>query len=158
MTNLQAAVGVAQAERLDEILSKKRWIGQRYSELLSENPEIQLPLAKTSFAQNLYWVYAIVLREIVPFDAAEIMFRLRNRGVGCRPFFWPIHQQPVFRNMGFFTRDVLPVSERVSRRGFYIPSGYNRATDRCCCEINQGNSTINWRAGRPILNVSERNT
>jgi perosamine synthetase len=123
MTNLQAAVGFAQAERLDEFLQKKRWIGQRYSELLSEIPDIQLPLANMPFAENLYWVYAIVLNDNIPFDATEVMFRLNKRGVGCRPFFWPIHQQPVFQNMGLFTQDVLPVSERVSRKGFYIPSG-----------------------------------
>jgi perosamine synthetase len=123
MTNLQAALGIAQAERLDNILSKKRWIGRHYNELLSENTDIQLPLEKTSFARNLYWVYSIVLTDNIPFDATEIMLRLKKRGVDCRPFFWPIHQQPVFRNMGLFAEDVLPVSERVARRGFYIPSG-----------------------------------
>jgi perosamine synthetase len=123
MTNLQAALGVAQLERLDEFVQRKRAMGARYTERLAGVPGLQLPLAKTPDADNIYWVYGLVLDDEVPFDADEAMKRLARLGVGCRPFFWPMHEQPVLRRMGLFEGLRLPVSERLGRRGFYVPSG-----------------------------------
>ncbi len=123
MTNLQAAMGVAQLERLDEFVERKRCMGQRYTELLSEIPGLQLPVPKTDYATNIYWVYGIVLKEEVPFDAKEAMRRLAHFKIGTRPFFWPMHEQPILQKMGFFDGVSCPVAERIARRGFYIPSG-----------------------------------
>jgi perosamine synthetase len=123
MSNLQAALGVAQLERLDEFVGIKRRMGARYTELLSGTPGIQLPLAQTVYADNIYWVYGMVLEDNVPFDAKEAMARLGKLGIGTRPFFWPMHEQPVFKKMGLFVNESYPVSERIARRGFYIPSG-----------------------------------
>lgn len=123
MTNLQAALGLAQLERLDEFVARKRAMGARYTELLKELPGVQLPLAKTEYAENIYWVYGVVLDESVGFDAEEAMRRLAKAGIGTRPFFWPMHQQPVFKNRGWFESDCYPVAERLARRGFYVPSG-----------------------------------
>ena len=123
MSNLQAALGVAQLERLDEFLEKKRLIGRRYNELLAELPGVQLPLSQTEFAENIYWVYGLVLDDSVEFDAEEAMKRLANLGVGCRPFFYPMHQQPILQKLGFFEGETHPVAERMYQRGFYVPSG-----------------------------------
>lgn len=123
MTNLQAALGVAQLERLDEFVGIKRRMGARYTQLLAGTPGIQLPLAQTDYAHNINWVYGLVLNDSVPFDAREAMARLGKLGIGTRPFFWPMHEQPVFRKMGMFAGESYPVAERIARRGFYIPSG-----------------------------------
>lgn len=123
MTNLQAALGLAQLERLDEFVERKRWIGATYTQLLSDIPGIQLPLPSLPYANNIYWVYGIVLQDQVPFDAAEVMKRLGQQQIGTRPFFWCMHEQPVFQKMGLFRQDHHPVAERLARRGFYIPSG-----------------------------------
>lgn len=123
MTNLQAALGVAQLERLDEFVQRKRRMGTRYTELLAGTPGIQLPLVKTNYADNIYWVYGLVLDDNISFDAKESMSRLGKLGIGTRPFFWPMHEQPVFRKMGLFMGERHPVAERIARRGFYIPSG-----------------------------------
>lgn len=123
MSNLQAALGVAQLERLDEFVTKKRWLGQRYNELLQGLSGVCLPLPEMPGAQNIYWVYGLVLDDEVPFDAEEAMRRLAAAGVGTRPFFWPMHEQPVFRQMGMFEGVTCPVAERLARRGFYLPSG-----------------------------------
>lgn len=123
MSNLQAAVGVAQMERLTETLKKKREIGRWYAELLADVAEIErLPLT-TAYAENIYWVYGIVLKESVAFDADEAMQRLAAKGIGTRPFFWPMHEQPVLKKMGYFDGERYPVAERIARRGFYLPSG-----------------------------------
>ena len=123
MTNLQAALGVAQVERLDEFIGRKRRMGQRYTELLASIEGLELMPQQTGYAENIYWVYGIVLKDEVTFDAEEAMRRLGHKGIGTRPFFWPMHEQPVFRNRGLFSGEVHPVAERLARRGFYLPSG-----------------------------------
>jgi perosamine synthetase len=123
LSNLQAAVGLAQLERLDEFVARKRRMGAAYHERLRDVHGLQLPLAQASYAENIYWVFGLVLDDAVPFDAAEAMRRLAARGVATRPFFWPIHEQPVLRRMGLFAGEVHPNAERLARRGFYLPSG-----------------------------------
>lgn len=123
MTNMQAALGVAQLERLKEFVVKKRQMGQQYTALLKDLSSIQLPLEKTAYADNIYWVFGIVLKDEVPFDAFEAMKKLGTEKIGTRPFFWPMHEQPVFHKMGLFINEKYPVAERIARRGFYLPSG-----------------------------------
>ena len=123
MTNLQAALGVAQLERLDEFVQRKRKIGKFYNEQLSGLTELELPPVNTTYSENIYWVYGIVLSDKVGFEADEMIRRLANLGVGTRPFFWGMHEQPVFRRMGLFSGEQYPVTERIARRGFYLPSG-----------------------------------
>lgn len=123
MTNLQAAVGVAQLERLDEFVARKRRMGCRYTQHLAQLSKLQLPLCRTDYAENIYWVYGVVLDDALPFDADEVMRRLGDKGIGTRPFFWPMHEQPVFQKMGLFAGESYPTAERLARRGFYIPSG-----------------------------------
>jgi len=123
MTNLQAAVGLAQLERLDEFVARKRASFARYMELLGDVKGIQLPVDSTDYASNINWVFGVVLDDAIPFDAQGAMKRLTDLGVGTRPFFWPMHEQPVFRRMGLFSGEKYPNAERIARRGFYLPSG-----------------------------------
>jgi perosamine synthetase len=123
MTNMQAAIGLAQLERLDEFVERKRAMGELYTELFKSVSVLQLPLEKTDYAENIYWVYGLVLDESLHIDAKEVMKQLANVGIGTRPFFFPMHQQPVLRKMGFFANESYPVAEMLYRRGFYVPSG-----------------------------------
>jgi perosamine synthetase len=123
MTNLQAALGLAQLERLDEFVLRKRQMGQRYTELLSEISALELPLPATAYADNIYWVYGLVLHDDLKLNRAEAMQQLAEKGVGTRPFFWGMHEQPVFLKRGLFQEESYPIAERLARRGFYIPSG-----------------------------------
>ena len=129
MSNLQAAVGVAQLERLPATLRKKRQIGAWYDALLADLPQLQRLPARTAYAENLYWVYGVVLADDVRFDAEAAMRRLGALGIGTRPFFWPMHEQPVLRRRGLFEGVSCPVAERIARRGFYIPSGVGLSRD-----------------------------
>ncbi len=122
-TNLQAAVGLAQLEKLTDHVNKKREIGKFYTEQFKDIKFLQLPLEKTGYAQNIYWVYGIVLKDDYPHDAEFVMKELTKKGIGTRPFFWPMHEQPVFKKMGLFEGESYPVAEKIARRGFYIPSG-----------------------------------
>jgi perosamine synthetase len=123
MTNLQAAVGVAQLERIGEFIERKRAMGKIYTGLLADVKGLQLPLAKTDYAENIYWVYGLVLDKNVPFNGEEMMKKLQKRGVGSRSFFYPMHEQPVFKKMKYFEGEHYPVAENLARRGFYLPSG-----------------------------------
>jgi perosamine synthetase len=123
MTNLQAALGVAQTEQLAATIAIKRHNGKLYDELLQDVALIQRPIARTNYAESIYWVYGVVLDEQVTFDAREAIRRLSGKGIGTRPFFWCMHEQPVFRKRGWFSQDHHPNAERIARRGFYLPSG-----------------------------------
>jgi perosamine synthetase len=123
MCNLQAAVGSAQLEKLEKTTARKRAIGRRYTQLLADFPKVQLPVATTPEADNVYWVYGVVLADDVAFEAPEAQARLSKFGIDTRPFFWCMHEQPVFRKLGLFAGESHPHSERIARRGFYLPAG-----------------------------------
>jgi len=123
LTALQAALGLAQLENLGDIVARKRRLAAGYEERLADVPWLQRPMPRTDDAENGYWVYGVALADDVPFDAAEAMRRLHRRGVGTRPFFWPMHEQPVFQARGWFVGERYPVAERLARRGFYLPGG-----------------------------------
>ncbi len=123
MTNMQAALGLAQLERLDDFIARKRAMGLRYTKLFSDLACVQLPLTHTEYAENIYWVYGLLLDESTGLDSQEVMKRMAAKGVGTRPFFYPMHLQPVLRRMGLFKDEQYPVAERFYRQGFYIPSG-----------------------------------
>jgi perosamine synthetase len=129
MSNVQAAVGVAQLERIETALAKKRQIGSWYVRYLGDHPLLQLPPERTDYATNLYWVFGVVLDDRVPFDAAEAIARLKAKGVDCRHFFWPTHLQPALRERDFFQDECCPNAERIALRGFYLPSGLGNTED-----------------------------
>lgn len=123
MSNLQAAVGVAQLEKLNENIKRKKMIGDYYNNNLQNIPGLTLPLRETSYARNIYWVFGIVMSEEMPWSSDEVIALFRKEGVECRPFFWPMHQQPVFRELRLGQPGQMPVSEWLAKKGFYVPSG-----------------------------------
>ncbi|MCA9034578.1 MAG: DegT/DnrJ/EryC1/StrS family aminotransferase [Planctomycetaceae bacterium] len=123
MTNMQAALGLAQLERLSEFVLRKRNMGELYEGFLKGTPGLRLPLTSTAYAENIFWVYGLILEDDVPLDAEAVMKSLGQLGIGTRPFFWPLHQQPVFQNQGLFNDIAMPVAETMATRGFYLPSG-----------------------------------
>jgi perosamine synthetase len=122
LTNLQAALGLAQVERMDEIVARKRRMGHAYTERLSEMPGLELQVQQP-WAHSVFWMYGVVLREETGLDADEFALRLRSRGVETRPFFLGMHEQPVLRERGLFKGESYPVAERIARQGLYLPSG-----------------------------------
>ncbi len=130
MTNLQAAIGVAQMERIDEFLIKKRLIGKWYNEFLADIPQIQLPLLKTDYSDNIYWIYGLLIKNNFGLNAIDFMNLLQVEKIATRPFFYPMHMQPVYNRLGFFNNLSLPNSEFLSEKGFYIPSGLALSEDQ----------------------------
>lgn len=122
-TNLQAAVGLAQIERLDEFVARKRAMGKYYTEQLKDIEGIILPIEKTDYADNIYWVYGIVLDRQIQTDNKVMQKLLMEEGIGSRTFFWCMHEQPVYQERGMFQNEEYPNAEYLARKGFYIPSG-----------------------------------
>ena len=122
MTNLQAALGLGQVRRIEQIVARKREIAALYNRLLQAVSVISLPLEE-SWARNVYWVYGILLNLDAALDAVELTRRMAERGIETRPFFLGMHEQPVFNKMGLFAGESYPVAERLARFGLYIPSG-----------------------------------
>lgn len=122
-TNLQAAVGLAQLERLEEFVEKKRQMGRYYTEKLRDIKGLILPIERTPYADNIYWVYGIVLGEEIQADNKTVQKLLAQEGIGSRTFFWCMHEQPVYQKQGLFENETYPNAEYLARKGFYIPSG-----------------------------------
>jgi perosamine synthetase len=135
MTNVQAAMGVGQVERIESIVARKREIAAKYDELLGNLSGITLP-KEASWARNVYWVYGLMLDETLPFDAEGLAARLTGDGIETRPFFIGMHEQPVFQGMGLFQGEHHPVTERLARRGLYIPSGMTLTDDQILTVAN----------------------
>jgi perosamine synthetase len=129
LTNIQAALGLAQLDRIGEIIARKRWIGQEYSRRLRDVRGLQLPVEEP-WARSVYWMYGAVLGDEVGMDANLFAQRLKDYSVDTRPFFLGMHEQPVFRRRGLFRDERYPVAERLARRGLYLPSGLALTDDQ----------------------------
>ena len=121
MTNMQAALGLAQLEKIEDHIIKKREIGLAYQSGLIGINGFQLPLEKTDYAENIYWVFGLVAETQVLCD--NTVSKLNSLGIGTRPFFWCMHEQPVFTDRGLFLGENYPLAEKMARNGFYLPSG-----------------------------------
>ncbi len=122
LTNMQAALGLAQLERVDGIVAKKRRMGLEYTKLFRELSGIQLQVEE-SWARSVFWMYGMVISEETGMDAEKFGEALKDRGVETRPFFLGMHEQPVFRRRGWFLDDSHRVAERLAKQGLYLPSG-----------------------------------
>jgi perosamine synthetase len=122
LTSLQSALALGQVRRIESIVELKRKAAALYTERLQDLQVLQLP-TEEKWARSVFWVYAIVLADDVAWDATSFAAKLRQLGVETRPFFLGMHEQPVFHDMGLFKDEKHPVSERVAKRGLYLPSG-----------------------------------
>jgi perosamine synthetase len=129
MTNMQAALGVAQTERVEEFVGIKRRLGQLYRELLAGVPGIKFQTEKP-WAKSVYWMYCIELDEALGINALQVQQALAEHGIGTRPFFLGLHEQPAAHDLGFFKGERYPVTERISRQGLYLPSGLTLKVDQ----------------------------
>ena len=116
MTNLQAAIGVAQMTRIDEFIARKRAIAACYQAALSHVPGLTLPTELAGYT-NVYWMYSVVVEEDYPLTRDQVIVALRDHNIDSRPFFHPLDTLPPYR------RPVpAPTALRLSQRGLNLPS------------------------------------
>ena len=136
MTNLQAALGVAQMDRMEQVIDRKRRNARIYNSLLGEIPGITLP-QEAPWARHVYWLYTILIEDRFRSSRKTIIEELAKRGIETRPFFYPISSMPPYRNgrhRGF------AVAERVSRKGLSLPSSpllKQESIRRICAALRQ---------------------
>lgn len=122
MTNMQAAIGVAQMDRIEEFIQIKRRLGEYYRERLSKIRGIKCQVEKP-WAKTVYWMYCIELDSALGLNAEMVMKVLERQGIGTRPFFLGLHEQLALLDFGLFHGEHYPVTERIGRQGLYLPSG-----------------------------------
>ncbi len=121
MTNLQAAIGLAQVERVREFIKKKINIAKHYNFLLKDIKGITLP-PHTVGIKNVYWMYSILIERDFGISRDRLRQRLADRGIETRTFFIPVHLQPIYSKI---RKGHFPISEDLCRKGMYLPSSPN---------------------------------
>jgi len=124
MTNLQAAIGLAQMEQIDEIIKRKRGNASLYDLLLREVKGVILP-PEEEWASSVYWLYSILVDESYGINRDELIVRLRGKGIDSRPFFYPNHLMPFYN-----INEKFPVAEDISQRGLSLPSSAKLTVDQ----------------------------
>lgn len=118
LTNIQAAIGLAQIERLDEIVSKKINIGEFYSDLLKDHKIAEQIPKRHKDIQNSYWIFSFLLNKKV--NREKVMRELLELGIETRPVFYPLHIMPPYKN--FKRSSSLENSINISKQGLSLPS------------------------------------
>lgn len=128
LTNLQAAIGVAQTENAQMLVESRRSVGLRYNKILKDVRGIVLP-SEMENCKNVYWMYGIILEDEIKISREEFVEKLKGRGVDTRNFFIPMNKQPVFLDGKMENApdcsDNYPIAEKIGSRGFYLPSSSN---------------------------------
>ncbi|HEX7490071.1 MAG TPA: DegT/DnrJ/EryC1/StrS family aminotransferase [Candidatus Limnocylindrales bacterium] len=122
MTNVQAAIGLAQVERIDETVVRKRRIGARYLEALGSLPGIRWQVEQP-WAKSVWWMNGFVLEKGTGHTAVSMADRLKLLGVETRPFFLGMDREPALRERGLFAGETYPITTELADMGLYLPSG-----------------------------------
>ncbi|MBN1938048.1 MAG: aminotransferase class I/II-fold pyridoxal phosphate-dependent enzyme [Candidatus Aminicenantes bacterium] len=122
MTNVQAAIGLAQLEEIEKFIVLKQKMAAAYVKGLAGIPGLVLPEEK-AWARNVYWMYAVRVEPSFGMSRDELMKRLKERGIDTRTFFVPVLRQPLFADDPEYAGLRCPVSEMLAETGFYLPSG-----------------------------------
>ena len=132
LSNVLAAIGVAQLERIEDIIKKKREIARRYNKILGETEGITLPY-ESKDVRNVYWMYGILLDDKFGVSRDKLKEELYKVGVDTRFFFTGMHKQPVFKASASGS---YPVSENLEKNGLYLPSAVSLTEEqvRYVCE------------------------
>jgi perosamine synthetase len=123
MSSVQAALGLAQLERIDELVDRKRAIFDWYRRELADIPGVTLNEEPPN-TRNSYWMVTVIVDPVYGRSKEQILVHLRERGIDCRPFFYPLSSLEAYASLaasaGAAERN--PVSYRISATGVNLPS------------------------------------
>ena len=120
--------GLAQLEKIEQIIEQKRALARRYQERLSSVRGLRLPV-EMDWARNVYWMYAVTVTPEFGITRDELTTRLASRGIETRTFFCPMNQQPYLLEIQGFRTIPCPVADELWTTGFYLPSTYTLTDD-----------------------------
>lgn len=118
MDEMSAALGLAQMQRIDQIVGERQRVAEMYSERLGKVSGVEVPYVSPDVGMS-WFVYVIRVDRSV--DRDGVMAHLRQSGIGCRPYFTPIHLQPFYREMFGYRGGGFPVTEDAARRVIALP-------------------------------------
>ena len=125
-TNIQASLGLSQLNRLKSIVNKKIFVGKTYYKYLKNNKNIYFPEPKKNNLENIYWVNGLLILNGAKKDAKKLAEELKKHKIETRPFFWPMHKQPILKKkISSNKNDKFPFSNILSKYGIYLPSSIN---------------------------------
>lgn len=160
MSNIQAALGLGQVEKAEDVVKRKREIFSWYQERLGDVEELQLNVEKPN-TRNIYWMTSIIVDPKLKFSRDEFMAKLKERKIDSRPMFYPISSFPMFEDANN------PVAYDVPLRGINLPSGYQRTEediDYICAHIRDlldkgiGNCSVIQPTGSLAISDKVENT
>lgn len=128
MTGYQAAMGLAQMDRIEWFIDQKRRIAATYNRLLAAVPGIRTPV-ELEWARNVYWMYAVVVEDEFGISRDELMAALAREGIESRTFFCPMTMQPFLRRQSGWREVPSPVADDLWARGMYLPCAVTLADD-----------------------------
>jgi perosamine synthetase len=128
MTGMQAALGLAQLRKIDQIVKEKRRVAQTYNRYLAGTPGLQLP-HEADWAHNVYWMYSVVVHPEFGITRDHLTHSLRSNGIDTRTFFCPMNQQPCLLSRDNFRELPCPVADYLWDNGLYLPSTYTLSED-----------------------------
>ncbi|AKO97730.1 putative pyridoxal phosphate-dependent enzyme [Marinovum algicola DG 898] len=138
MSALQAAIGVAQMAEVDRKIERKRRLGALYAERLAQIPGVRSQTERP-WAKTVYWMYSLQMAPQLGHTARQVMDALGNKGIGTRPFFMGLHDQPALRkHLPLSTDERFPVTDAAYKYGFYLPSSLSLTEEQIntvCCEL-----------------------
>jgi perosamine synthetase len=126
MTNIEAAIGLAQVEKIDWHIQRRREVASTYLKRLGSLDGLAMQ-REMPWAKHVFWMNCIVIGDRYSIDRDEFMVKLADRGIETRPFFYPVHKLPMYSDQ--FQGDELPVAQALSRRGVNLPSHANLSDD-----------------------------
>jgi perosamine synthetase len=143
MTNIQAAIGVAQLERLDEFVEAKRKMAAVFNAGLSKHKAITLPPEK-EWALNGYWLYTCIIDPKGGVTRDEMIEKLMKNGVETRPVFYPLHEMPPYLKY-VLDGQRFPVTDHISRNGISLPSSVTITAEEQASILYAINAIFNTR-------------
>ncbi|CTQ54746.1 Putative pyridoxal phosphate-dependent aminotransferase EpsN [Roseibium album] len=143
MSALQAAVGLAQVERIDELIEKKRQIFNWYADQLGERSDIWLN-AEPENVHNSYWMVTIVTEAAIGLNKFQLMKALETRGIDSRPFFSRLSQIPAFADRPESARFLpeVPQGANAAEYGVNLPSGYGMTEEKVARVVSALNEIL----------------
>ena len=135
LTNIQAAIGYSQTKRINSIVEKKRKIGFWYLHYLKDIEKLELP-KEMSWAKTVFWMYAVVLKSSA-IDAKKIIKAMANRNIQCRPLFYNLNKQPFLSKFNIKDNRKYPVTDKLAKYGFYLPSSLKLTKKDVAYIVNQ---------------------
>ncbi len=140
LSSLQAAMGISQLKNINYLIRRKREIGKLYYKNLKDNKNISIQKLSLKYSKNIYWVFGLLIKPNKKYNRDSVVKKLLKKNIQTRNFFYPMHKQKIFKSKKTFNKNLkFPISEYLSKNGFYLPSGLgitNKEINYTCKMIN----------------------